>query len=1049
MELARVQARASFEKDFAYRLWCLKYGGVYVPVSEDTQPNPHLSGVPERDITTPSGRSLTLVNPAYMIRKVSEMAEESGTLAHIASLSPTRPENAADDWEKAALKEMQGGKQEICFISQMRDGEYMRFMRPLVSDESCLGCHDEQQYRRGDIRGGISVSVPMEPFRVSERAGALGLLTAHALLWLLGLAGIFYGRYLIRQGKTERKRAEEILEESERRYRAIVEDQTELVSRFLPDGTLTFVNQAYCRFFNESSESLIGRRFWRHLPEEDRERFRSYLASFGPESPVSCIEHQVFASGGEIRWQQWIDRAFFDDSGRVVEFQAVGRDVTDRKKAERVLAEEAIRRRILFEQSKDGIVVLDETGKVYEANQRYADMLGYSLEEVSDLHVWDWDAKWTREQLESQLHLIDSAGATFETRHRRKDGTIFDVEISTNGAVLAGRKLVFCVCRDISQRKQAEEAIEKRIVALTRPLDAADSIEFNDLFNYEEIQKLQDQFAKACGVASIITHPDGAPITKPSMFCRLCEGIIRQTEIGLKNCYHSDSVIGCHSPDGPIVQQCLSGGLWDAGASITVGDRHIANWLIGQVRNEAQNEARMRAYAREIGADEETFMEAFQEVPSMSKDQFEKIAQALFTLAGQLSSMAYQNIQQARFITERKRAEEEKEKLEAQLFHAQKLESVGRLAGGVAHDFNNMLGVIMGRAEMALNQIDIGAPLYREIEEILKAANRSAELTRQLLAFARRQTASPKVLDLNETISGMLKMLRRLIGEDISLVWMPGHELWRVKVDPSQIDQILANLTVNARDAISGIGSITLRTENAAVDEYSCSQQPGFVPGEYVLLTVSDTGAGMNEEVLSQIFEPFFTTKEIGRGTGLGLATVYGIVKQNNGFIYAESKPEMGATIRIYLPRFEAETEHAKTEIKPLELKGGRETILLVEDDESVLTLSKKMLESLRYSVLAVQSPTEAIHIAESYPGDIHLLLSDVVMPEMNGRELAERIQTIRKGIKCLYMSGYTADMIAHRGILETGVHFIHKPFRRNDLAAKIRELLELNQAKE
>ncbi len=394
-------------------------------------------------------------------------------------------------------------------------------------------------------------------------------------------------------------------------------------------------------------------------------------------------------------------------------------------------------------------------------------------------------------------------------------------------------------------------------------------------------------------------------------------------------------------------------------------------------------------------------------------------------------------------VTERKRGEEERKKLEEQLFQAQKMESVGRLAGGVAHDFNNMLGVIIGRAEMALEHDVPTDKLKHNLDEILKAGLRSADLTRQLLGFARKQTAIPKILDLNDTISGMLKMLRRLIGEDIDLSWQPGLDLWKVKIDPSQVDQILANLVVNARDAISGVGAITMRTENVVIDDSKRAKTPEFIPGQYVLLTVGDTGTGMSREVCEKIFEPFFTTKEVGKGTGLGLSTVYGIVKQNDGFIYAASEPGKGTTFKVYLPRSEAETAHVPPEEAAGKRPAGTETILLVEDDKAILNLSKMILENLGYTVLAARTPGHAIRLAEEHPGDIHLLITDVVMPEMNGRELAEKLSAIRPDLKCLYMSGYTADVIAHRGILDEGLNFIQKPFRSDDLAVRVRQVLD------
>jgi two-component system, cell cycle sensor histidine kinase and response regulator CckA len=396
-----------------------------------------------------------------------------------------------------------------------------------------------------------------------------------------------------------------------------------------------------------------------------------------------------------------------------------------------------------------------------------------------------------------------------------------------------------------------------------------------------------------------------------------------------------------------------------------------------------------------------------------------------------------------RDVTERKQEQEEKEKLEAQLFQAQKMESVGRLAGGVAHDFNNMLGVIIGRAEMALNEGVSTDELHNNLKEILNAGLRSADLTRQLLAFARKQTAVPKILDMNDTISGMLKMLRRLIGEDIDLFWAPELDLWKVKIDPSQVDQILANLVVNARDAISGVGAITMRTENIVIDDSVRAETPEFIPGKYVLLTVSDNGTGMSKEVRENIFEPFFTTKELGKGTGLGLSTVYGIVKQNDGFIYVVSEPGKGTTFKIYMPRFEVETAQAATEEVAGMPPTGIETILMVEDDEPILNLGKMMLERLGYTVLAAQTPVQAINLVAEHPGEIHLLITDIVMPGMNGRELAKQLGAVRPKLKCLYMSGYTADLIAHRGILDEGLNFIQKPFCSDDFAEKVRQVLD------
>ncbi len=389
-----------------------------------------------------------------------------------------------------------------------------------------------------------------------------------------------------------------------------------------------------------------------------------------------------------------------------------------------------------------------------------------------------------------------------------------------------------------------------------------------------------------------------------------------------------------------------------------------------------------------------------------------------------------------RDITERKN-------LEAQLMQAQKMESVGRLAGGVAHDYNNMLSIILGYTDFAFEKIDTKHPLFSDLEQIHTAAERSVDITRQLLAFSRKQTIEPTLLDLNESVEGMLKMLRRLIGEDIDIAWHPGEHLWPVFMDPSQLNQIIVNLCVNARDAIKNVGKITIETNTKSFDDEYCAEHLGFRPGDYIMVAVSDDGCGMDKDLQSHIFEPFFTTKEMGKGTGLGLATVYGIVKQNNGFINVYSELGQGTTFRIYIPRPEALLKKLEKKKPTLPYASEDETILLVEDDQAILKMTKMMLERGGYSVLSASKPEEAIEIANKYSGQIHLFITDVVMPEMNGRDLSKNILSIYPNLKTLFMSGYTANVIAHHGVLDEGVNFIQKPFSREQISVKVRELLD------
>jgi signal transduction histidine kinase/CheY-like chemotaxis protein/putative methionine-R-sulfoxide reductase with GAF domain len=381
--------------------------------------------------------------------------------------------------------------------------------------------------------------------------------------------------------------------------------------------------------------------------------------------------------------------------------------------------------------------------------------------------------------------------------------------------------------------------------------------------------------------------------------------------------------------------------------------------------------------------------------------------------------------------------------LEETLRQSQKMEAIGRLAGGVAHDFNNLLTVIIGHCDLLRVRARDEDAVLREIQEIRRAGERASSLTRQLLAFSRRQVLEPKVLALGGVVPGMLPMLRRLIRQDVELVTLQDPELAHVKTDPGQIEQVIMNLAVNARDAMPRGGRLTVETRNVDLDEAFARRHPPTRPGRYVMLAVSDTGCGMDERTRSRIFEPFFTTKEPGKGTGLGLATVYGIVKQSGGYIWVESEPGRGTSFRIYLPPVEGAVATAETAAAPPVPSLGTETVLLVEDEDVVRSLARQMLEMHGYRVLEAGRGPEALRICERHDGDIHLLLTDVVMPDMNGRALAERMKSLRPGIKVLYMSGYTADAIAHHGVLDVDVAFVQKPFSKDSLARKVREALD------
>jgi len=524
-------------------------------------------------------------------------------------------------------------------------------------------------------------------------------------------------------------------------------------------------------------------------------------------------------------------------------YELISRYIKKSMQSERALEDEVTRRRLLLEQSRDGIVVLDQNGKVYEANRRFTDMLGYSPEEILQLHVWDWDTQWTSEQLLEKIRTVDASGDHFETLHKRRDGTFYDVEISTNGAVYAGQKLVFCICRD---------------------------------------------------------------------------------------------------------------------------------------------------------------------------------------------------------ITERKKAEEEKEKLKNELLQAQKMEAVGQLAGGVAHDFNNILAAIIGYGHILKVKMQEDDPLKNYPDRILALSDRAANLTKSLLAFSRKQIISPKPVNLNKVIKNVETLLSRIIGEDLKLETVFATDDLIVMADPGQMEQVFMNFATNARDAMPNGGLLTICTKTIEMDREFIKEHGFGNEGRYALIAITDTGIGMDSETKEKIFEPFFTTKGVGKGTGLGLAMVYGAITQNGGHINFYSEPGKGTTFKIYLPLIQAKIE--AEEVKPANihaLEKGPETILLAEDEPEVRLLTKNLIEGYGYTVIDAIDGADAIDKFMLNKDKIELLLFDVMMPQKNGREAYEEIKKINPDVKVIFTSGYPADTVRKQAILEEGADFIIKPALPENLLKKIRDVLE------
>ncbi|MGK2907873.1 MAG: PAS domain S-box protein [Desulfuromonadales bacterium] len=756
-----------------------------------------------------------------------------------------------------------------------------------------------------------------------------------------------------------------------------------------------------------------------------------------------------------------------------------------KKRTSELLASERYNR-MLFDQSLIGLAVARMDGKLVDVNSAYVSIIGRSIDETLNLTYWDITPDKYVLQEQQILATLNTSGVygPYEKEYIHKDGHLVPVRQQGLFIELKGEKHILSSVEDISERKKAEEqlASEKHLQQML--LDNFPGVVLLLRVSTREVVVSNRAGVNVGAVCGSTCFKTWGQSQEPCTWC-LAENLWTSgkeqstvIEVGEKvSEAHwvpvTDDLFLHYSFDiterklaekkllenEHVIQQALiisNSFAFDWNTATDQVHRSVSCEKIFGIDYGKMVNATTKDYSQHVHPDDRLRLEHLLLNLRPSADTYttdyrlvlsdgtvvslEETAQAYFDDTGKTTRV----IGVASDITKRKLAEEERTELERQLHQSQKIESVGRLAGGVAHDFNNMLSVIIGRTELAQMRSRKPESLHNDLDQILQAAMRSRDITQKLLAFARKQIIAPRVLDLNETVESMLTMLKQLLGENIDLIWQPKENLWPVELDPSQMDQILANLCINARDSIDDIGKMTIETDRVSLDQAYCHDHAGFVPGDFVMLAVSDDGCGMDKETLDKIFEPFFTTKPTGKGTGLGLSMVYGVVKQHNGFINVYSEPDEGTTFKIYLHRYKGqiavESEAAGWEL----LKGQGETVLVVEDETSILTLIEEMLNDFGYKVLAANSPAEALDIANTHPGEIHLLITDVVMPGMNGRVLAGRLQSMHPQLKCLYMSGYTANVIAHHGVLDKGIHFIQKPFSRIDFSVHIRTALGL-----
>ena len=659
-----------------------------------------------------------------------------------------------------------------------------------------------------------------------------------------------------------------------------------------------------------------------------------------------------------------------DSNGNIVGAIESIRDLSERKQAEEKLAEEANRRRVLFEQSRDGIVILDQTGKVYEANQRFAEMLGYSVEEISGLHIWDWDDNWSQEELLERMRFKNAGGSVFETRHRRKDGTIYDVEISSNRVELGGQKLVFCACRDISQRKRAEEALRVSEERLKLVLTASEM----GVWEWD--------------------------LTADTVFWS-------------PECY---TIFGVKSFDGKI-------------ASFT-------DLVHPEDLDRVLQSIKQAIEERTVYKDEFRIIQ-----PGGNIRWVSGLGQAEYDEDGKPIRL----IGNTKDITERNQAERERDQLEAQMRQSQKMEALGTLAGGIAHDFNNILGIILGFTELAKLESGEGSPMRENFDEVLKAAKRAKELVKQILAFSRRTDQEKMPFQLELIVKEALKVLRPSLPSTIEI---KAEVLSKATVlaDPTRMHQVLMNLCSNSAHAMQDQGGVLeVRLTDVMLEGKSLPSHAGLKPGPYVVLTVKDSGCGIDPAVINSIFDPFFTTKGLGEGTGLGLSVVHGIVKSYEGKIDVESEPGKGTMFTVLIPALNSECV-PKEVVAQTPLPQGYERVLVVDDEPQLARAVQRMLKTLRYDVVTLSSGTEALEVLCHQPIEerFDLVITDMTMPHFTGADLARELRGLQFAIPVILMTGFSKNMDKEKA-KSLGIQgFLMKPVGLEKLAKTVREVLDL-----
>ncbi|MFT3783614.1 MAG: PAS domain S-box protein [Nibricoccus sp.] len=972
-EKARSDARASFQKDVLYRYWASQHGGVYVPVTISTPPNPYLQKIPERDLTTPSGRELTLMNPAYMTRQVHEIgAQRFGVRSHITSLNPIRAENRADAWETTALQKFETGAPEVAEVMTVDGQPVLRFMRPFVTEKSCLKCHADQGYKEGDIRGGISVNVPLDAYNAAASDRTKEELSMYAAIWSVGLVGLYFGFRQLNRRRNAHQQVMEALIASEVKLATIFHQAPVLITIIsMEDNTYCDVNDYAVQVSGFSREEIIGRTSdqigW--SSPQAMEKLRAVLKVRGRLENTEAIFQSK--SGRDI--QMLLNSEVIRINQR--EFLlSVAVDITEHRQMAAALAKNEAELFAIYEHAPAMMLLVDQEGCIRRRNRAAANLESrLSIAPADPQHSLLRCIRTANTQtpccLGQSRENCALRNAVLKTFADGSTSQNIEIHVTSSDALptwllastalvqIGSERLVLVCIEDVSKQRSAEQRIREQAALLDVTHDAIVVID----------KDTQVTFWNK-GAEKLYGHPAADATGKP--FAEL---------------FPSDK----HRLVSETLRNIRTNGSWQG------------NWVL-----QARDGRPLIVLCNGVGMNNAT------------------------SSAGSILLSAID-------ITEAKQ-------IETQLLRTQRLESIGSLAAGVAHDLNNVFGPIM-LSISTLRSITRGTDASEIVELIDRSVHRGSDIVRKLLLFGRGSegAASRENVLLATTIFELHHILTETFPKNISFGVNVPAELWRVHGDKTQLYQVLLNLCVNARDAMPGGGRLEIAAENLEADSEYAETRPGVTSGRYVRIRVSDTGSGISPAIIDKIFDPFFTTKPVGRGSGLGLSTSLGIVRSHGGVITVESKPEQGSTFTVILPACTGNQTAASTGVQSDVNSGHGERILIVDDEASITRTMKMLLTATGYQVTCADSGREALSLINN-PGErFDLMITDIMMPGMDGFSLSVAVRQNHPELPIIVASGLRDNRAQFEKLKPPSVVHLYKPFEADDLLAAIQVALQ------